>query len=217
MQQLTLNILPPAPARLEDIVPGRNAEVLAVLCAKREGKQQEPVYLWGPPACGKSLMLTALAASLPDAALVSGTRPSWPAYAGALLIDDIDCLDGENQIEAFNRYNRNKAAAMAWAASGSQAPSGLAKLREDLRTRLGWGLIYQLHPLNDGEKRQALVRRADQLGFELEGAIADYLLTRYSRDLRQLLAVVDALDRFSLEQQRRVSLPLLKTLLPNRL
>ena len=216
MQQLALNIQPLAPIRLEDIVPGSNAEVLAMLCAISEGKQQGPVYLWGPPGCGKSLMLAALSESLPGASLVMGSTPSWPAHAGALLIDDVDRLDEENQIEAFNRYNRYKAAAMVWAASGSQAPSGLSELREDLRSRLAWGLIYQLQPLNDVEKRQALVRRADQLGFELEGAIADYLLTRYSRELRQLLAVVDALDRFSLEQQRRVSLPLLKTLLPRQ-
>jgi DnaA family protein len=216
MRQLALNIQPLAPVRLEDIVPGSNAEVLAMLGAIRAGEQHEPVYLWGPPGCGKSLMLAALSESLPGATLVIGSRPSWPAQAGALLIDDIDRLDEENQVEAFNRYNRNKAAAFVWAASGSQAPAGLSRLREDLRTRLGWGLIYQLHTLNDAEKRQALVGRADQLGFDLDDAIANYLLTRYSRDLRQLLAVVDALDRFSLEQQRRVSLPLLKTLLPRQ-
>jgi DnaA family protein len=216
MQQLALDIQPLAPVRLEDVVPGRNAEALAMLCAISEGKQHEPVYLWGPAGCGKSLILAALTESIPDARLVMGSTPSWPAHAGALLIDDVDRLDEENQIEAFDRYNRHKAAAVAWAASGSQAPSGLSALREDLRTRLGWGLIYQLHPLNDAEKREALIRRADQLGFELEGAIADYLLTRYSRDLRELLAVVDALDRFSLEQQRRVSLPLLRMLLPSQ-
>lgn len=216
MQQLALNIQPLAPAKLADIVPGSNAEALAMLCAISEGKQHEPVYLWGPPGCGKSLMLAALAVSVPGAGLVSGSTPGWPAQAGALLIDDVDRLDGHNQIEAFNLYNRNKAAAMVWVASGSQAPAGLESLREDLRTRLGWGLIYQLQPLNDAEKRQALVRRADQLGFELEASIADYLLTRYSRDLRQLLAIVDALDLFSLEQHRRVSLPLLKSLLPGR-
>jgi DnaA family protein len=216
MQQLALNIQPLAPVRLEDIVPGTNAEVLAMLRAVSTGKLHEPVYLWGPPGCGKSLMLAALRESLPDATLVIGSSPSWPAQATALLIDDVDRLDEIDQVEAFNRYNRNKAATLAWAASGSQAPAGLNRLREDLRTRLGWGLVYQLHPLNDVEKRQALVGRADQLGFELDGAIADYLLTRYSRDLGQLLAVVDALDRFSLEQQRRVSLPLLKTLLPRQ-
>ncbi len=187
-----------------------------MLCAIREGKQHEPVYLWGPHACGKSMVLAALTESLAGAGLVIGRAPSWPACTGPLLIDDVDRLDEENQIVAFNRYNRHKATAMAWVASGSQAPSGLRELREDLRTRLSWGLTYQLHPLNDAEKHQALVRRADQLGFELEGAIVDYLLTRYSRDLRELLAVVDALDRFSLEQQRRVSLPLLRTLLPRR-
>ena len=216
MQQLTLNIQSPAPARLEDVVPGRNAEALAMLCAISEGETQEPVYLWGPPGCGKSLMLAALAEGLPGANLVCGRAVEWPAHEGPLLIDDVERLNGENQIEAFNCYNRNRSAAVAWVASGSQPPSGFRGLRDDLRTRLAWGLIYQLHPLNDAEKREALVKRADQLGFALEASIADYLLTRYSRDLRQLLAVVDALDRFSLEQQRRVSLPLLKSLLPNR-
>ncbi len=187
-----------------------------MLFAISEGRQHEPIYLWGPRGCGKSLMLTALAASLPGASLVNGSTSSWPIQTGALLVDDVDHLDGNDQIEAFKRYNRNKSAALVWVASGSQAPAGLANLREDLRTRLGWGLIYHLHPLNDAEKRQALVKRADQLGFELEGSIADYLLTRYSRDLRQLLAVVDALDLFSLEQHRRVTLPLLKSLLPGQ-
>lgn len=216
MRQLALEIRPLAPVRLEDIVPGSNAEVLAMLCAIGESKQHEPIYVWGPPGCGKSLMLAALTESLPSAALVSGSSPSWPAQAGPLLIDDVDQLDEGNQVEAFNRYNRNKAAALPWVASGSQAPAGLSSVREDLRTRLGWGLVYQIHPLNDAEKRQALLGRAGQLGFELDGAIADYLLTRYSRDLHQLLAVVDALDRFSLEQKRRVSLPLLKMLLPSQ-
>lgn len=215
MQQLVLNIQPLASARLEDIVCGRNAEALAMLRSICDGDYQEPVYLWGPAGCGKSLMLNVLSACLESVSVIDGKNPDWPDGSGALLIDDADRLSAHNQVVAFDRYNRNKTEKLVWVAAGSQAPSGLTDMRDDLRTRLGWGLIYQIHPLNDDEKRQALVKRAEQLGFELDPTIADYLLTRYSRDLRQLLSVVDALDRFSLEQHRRVSLPLLKTLLPS--
>lgn len=214
MQQLVLNIQPLRPARLEDIVCGRNAEALAMLRSICEGNFTEPVYLWGPAGCGKSLMLGALSAGLPGSRVIAGRQPDWPHEPGPLLVDDVDQLSSENQVVAFDRYNRSKLDKQVWVATGSQAPAGLTSMRDDLRTRLGWGLIYQIHPLDDTEKRQALARRAERLGFNLDRAIADYLLTRYSRDLRQLLSVVDALDRFSLEQQRQVTLPLLKTLLP---
>jgi DnaA-homolog protein len=216
MQQLVLNIQPLASIKLGEIVCGRNAEVLAMLQSICEGNDHEPVYLWGPTGCGKSLMLHALAEGLPNACLLKGENPDWPQSPQPLLIDDADRLTDENQILAFDHYNSNKAHRQIWVAAGLQAPSGLTSLRDDLRTRLGWGLVYQIHPLNDAEKRQALLKRAEQLGFELDGAIVDYLLTRYSRELRQLLAIVEALDRFSLEQHRQVSLALLKSLLPIR-
>ncbi|MGO9445332.1 MAG: HdaA/DnaA family protein, partial [Thiobacillaceae bacterium] len=191
-------------------------EALAMLQSICEGRDHEPVYLWGPAGCGKSLMLHALAECLPNARLLQGENPDWPQASQPLLIDDADRLTEENQIRAFDHYNRNRADQQVWVASGLQAPSGLTSLRDDLRTRLGWGLVYQIYPLNDAEKREALLKRAEQLGFALDGAIADYLLTRYSRELRQLLAIVEALDRFSLEQHRQVSLGLLKSLLPTR-
>lgn len=215
MQQLVLDIRPLAPAKLDDIVSGRNAEALTMLCSICKGDYPGPAYLWGPAGCGKSMMLNVLAECL-DSKVIDGKRPGWPQETKPLLVDDADQLSPKDQILAFDRYNRNKANNMVWVATGSQAPSGLAHMRDDLRTRLSWGLIYQIHPLNDAEKRQALLKRAGQLGFDLDSAIADYLLTRYSRDLRQLLAIVEALDRFSLEQQRRITLPLLKNLLPRR-
>ena len=87
------------------------------------------------------------------------------------------------------------------------------ELREDLVTRLAWGLVYQLHALTDEEKARALAERATSRGFRLRREVADFLLTRARRDLPSLLAMLDALDRYSLETKRPITVPLARELL----
>jgi DnaA family protein len=212
MKQLPLDIRPlPAPG-LAQIVAGPNAEALDALRALVGGRLAEPVYLWGGAQAGKSLLLAAAAEAL-DVSCLAGHDVAWPATPGAIVLDSVHLLSGPAQIEAFDHFNRNRSAGLAWLAGGNDAPAALP-LRQDLRTRLGWGLIYQLKPLSDEDKRLAMQQYAAARGFDLPATVSDYLLTRHSRDLGHLLAVIEALDRFSLVTQRPVTLPLLKTLLP---
>ena len=97
-------------------------------------------------------------------------------------------------------------------AAASKPPAQLA-LREDLRTRLGWGLIYQLHGLSDDEKIAALSFAAQARGLTLSAGVLPYLLTHFRRDMQSLSAMLDALDRYSLETQRPITMPLLRQLL----
>jgi DnaA family protein len=83
-------------------------------------------------------------------------------------------------------------------------------LRPDLRTRLGWGLIYQLQSLSDHEKSLALNEHAKAKGYPLPHDVAQYLLNHGRRDLPSLLATLDALDALSLSLHRAPSVPLLK-------
>ena len=99
-----------------------------------------------------------------------------------------------------------------WLAAGNVAPADLPVMPE-LQTRLGWGLVFQLQGLNDTEKRAALAQHAEYLGFRLEPQVADYLLNHTARDMQSLLRVLEALDRFSLETRRPITLPLLRQLL----
>jgi DnaA family protein len=100
--------------------------------------------------------------------------------------------------------------------SGKESPLHL-KLRDDLRTRLGWGLVYQVHVLSDEEKAQALVQHAHSRGFVLPSEVAQYLLRHGRRDLPSLMAVLDALDAHSLSLHRAPSVPLLKEVLQQEL
>jgi DnaA family protein len=94
--------------------------------------------------------------------------------------------------------------------SGLAAPAHL-QLRDDLRTRLGWGLVYQVHTLNDEEKTQALHQHAQARGFALPGEVTQYLLRHGRRDMPYLLTVLDELDAHCLRLKKRAaSVPLLK-------
>jgi DnaA family protein len=86
-------------------------------------------------------------------------------------------------------------------------------LRADVVTRLAWGLVYEVHALTDPEKAQALAAQAAARGFRLQPEAVQYLLTHARRDMRTLIATVDALDRYSLEAKRPVTLALLRELL----
>ena len=86
-------------------------------------------------------------------------------------------------------------------------------VREDLRTRLGWGHVFAVQPLGEAQARATLRRVADQRGIFLSDDVMDYLLTRFARDLKHLVAQLDRLDAFSLSTKRQITVPLLKQML----
>jgi DnaA family protein len=212
MQQLLLDIRPAARPTLDNFIPGPNRELLGHLKQWIKGETAETtLYIWGPPGCGKTHLLNALAAEA--GGLVWDGKCEIADDAPLIAVDDVETLSESAQIAAFDAYNRAKAAGQRFVAAGENAPAGL-RLREDLRTRLGWGLIYRLYPLSDEDMQAALVKHARDLGFDLDNAIAAWLLTRASRNLGHLLQIVEALDRYSLQTKRRITLPLLKEILP---
>jgi len=127
-------------------------------------------------------------------------------------VDDVETLDATNQRAFFNLYNQLRERTGIVLAAGNAPPARL-KLRPELVTRLGWGLVYQVQALTDEDKARALKRHAASRSFDLPDSVIDYLLRHLSRDLPSLMSVLDALDRHSLEAKRPITLPLLKELL----
>lgn len=221
MKQLVLDISPPASATLDSFVVGRNAELLQQLRDMPAAPGQERfVYIWGEPGSGKSHLLEAYTRQAAqhgrDAVYLAGAA-TGEALAGlseshVVALDDVQRLDGETQIALFNLYNRLREGDGMLLVSGDAAPAQLS-LRQDLVTRLGWGLVYQVHALSDADKVQALKTHARQRGFDLADAVAEYLLRHWRRDLPALLAVLDALDRYSLQTKRPITVPLLREIL----
>ncbi|HEX5803703.1 MAG TPA: DnaA regulatory inactivator Hda [Azospira sp.] len=212
MRQLILDLIPDTPPTLENFAVGGNADALTALTAWLSPDNRETcLYLWGDSGAGKSHLLRAVGASLADA----GADPALAAIdreAACLAVDNVEALDADGQIVLFNQFNRLRANGGRLLAAGRVPPLQLA-LREDLRTRLGSGLIFRLRPLSDAEKVAALGEQAGRRGLRLPPEALDYLLARAPRDMRSLSALLAALDRYSLEHKRPVTLPLLREVL----
>jgi len=210
MQQLLLDIRPPAVPDLAHFVVGRNHELMLQLHAMLEGRATERmVYLWGAPYCGKTYLLQAWAQAC---RLRGGSVATSAEYdAQTIVMDHAETWDEAQQFAAFAAYNRVREAGGLWLAAGRLPPADLP-LTPELRTRLGWGLVFQVSSLNDEEKHAALAQYARSLGFELEPQVAVYLLNHYPRDMGNLLRVLEALDRLSLQTQRPITLPLMRQL-----
>lgn len=220
-QQLTLDIRPEPHPTLDNFIVGANAELLARLRALAQPRAFDAVYLWGPPGSGRSHLLRATRAAADAAsrrvvlfaAEEAGADLPCPP-GGLLIVDDADRLDEAAQVALFRAFNSARLAGLALLVSGPVPPLELA-LREDLRTRIGSAIVYQVKPLSDEDKAATLHSQASQRGLRMEGEVIGYLLRHAARDLPSLMAVLDALDQASLERKRPVTVPLLKEMLNN--
>ncbi len=215
MTQMLLDIAPDWQPTLDNFVVGRNVELLSALRHALAGTASERCfYLWGDSGSGKSHLLQAVVEESrklgqPAIYVHGAATEGMLEVARTVSVDNVDTLDDATQVALFTLYNHMRDSGGLLLVSGEDAPANLS-LRDDLRTRLGWGLVYQLHSLNDVEKAQALERHAHARGFTLPPEVTQYLLRHGRRDLPALLALLDKLDAHSLRMQRAPSVPLLK-------
>ena len=207
---------------LENFVAGNNRELLSRLHGLANAHSYDAVYLWGPEGSGKSHLASAtadLAATRRTVVQHAGVAApdDFALHSGMLLvIDDIEHLSADAQIALFRSFNAARTRGLALLLTGSRPPLELA-LREDLRTRIGQSLIYELQPLSDDEKSAALQRHAALRGMRLDDSVVQYLMRHGRRDLPSLMAMLDGLDRSSLEQKRPPTIPLLRELMQTTL
>ncbi len=217
MKQIPLAIAFDAERSFASFVPGANGLTFVYVRDMKLGVA--PLYLWGPSGSGKTHLLQALVQRQQrDGGCVGWFSASDPLpwthdEAWSLIVlDECDRFDAGQQQAAFALFVEAGTHATAVAAAGRVPPVDL-DLRDDLRTRLGWGVVLALQPLSEAESRAALRREADRRGLFLSDEVMDYLLARFARDLKHLMDLLDRLDEFAMASKRAISVPLLKQML----
>jgi DnaA-homolog protein len=218
MKQIALPIGVESARTFDTFVAGMNAAAVEHL--RTLAAPAAPVYLWGPAGSGKTHLLRATA----ERVRAQGGRVAWfdaaqalpwqpDANAALIVLDDCDELDAARQHAAFALFVEAAALGGTPIVTAGRVPPVDLPLREDLRTRLGWGHVFAIQPLSDAEARAALRREADRRGLFLSDDVMDYLLTRFARDLKHLNRMLDALDAYALLHKRAPTLPLLRQML----
>jgi DnaA family protein len=216
MKQLVLDLGADPAHSLDTFQVGENAELAHLMHQFAQRASREHFcYLWGETGAGKSHLLQALAATPGSRYIAHDAQEEQFVHAPEVslyLLDDVDRLPPQRQIDAFALFNQIRDHRAYMVCTGPVPPAVLP-VREDLRTRMGWGLVYQIHGLSDDQKIAALTQAAEARGLTLSASVLPYLLSHFKRDMRSLATMLDALDQYSLETQRPVTLPLLRDLL----
>lgn len=212
MQQLLLDVFTPPRPTLTNFLVGQNGQLVHELQQLATLESLSPfMYVYGPAGCGKSHLLRGVADEMGVNVVAGGNRFVFKPSEQALVIDNIEQLTPYSQVQLFNAFNSsladNKPGKIILA---SEFPPAELKLRDDLRTRIEAGLCLRVHPLSDQEKHEALQSMAKSRGLQLSEEVIEYALRYFQRDMGSLMAVMDGLDRFSLEQQKPVSVNLLR-------
>lgn len=203
--------------------PQREAEQAITRFSHADGVAY--LYLCAPAGEGKSHLLMAAmhaakksgkhAAYFPLDVLVKTTSPAildGIEQADLVCLDALDAIAGQLEWEEaiFHCFNRLQQAGTSLLVAASALPSELGLSLADLRSRLDTGTLYQLMPLQDSDKQQALMKQAAYRGLILPAEVAHYLLRHYGRDMASLMGVLQDLDKASLAAQRRLTIPFVK-------
>ena len=187
---------------------------------------QTPTYLWGDTGCGKTHLLQAVRTALNqrnlqvgwlDASVACASMPPEfdPAWH-AIVLDDVDRFDAAQQHAAFNWFVNAMTPAdgrLRWVLAAGRLPTADLLLREDLRTRLGWGQVFALQLLSDAEVKLALQQAARHRGLFLGDDVIAYMQKRFARDTGSLMALLQMLDDYALQNHRAITIPLIKQML----
>ena len=221
-QQLTLGIRLRDDATFDNYFLSQNEQVVHELQV-----QNEPyVFLFGKNGTGKSHLLQAAChevgqKGLPVVYLPLAEEGLMPAMLDGLenmsliALDDIQAVIADEAWEyaLFNLYNRVREKGVNMLVSSSLPLASLNIKLADLKSRLSWGPTFQLNTLNDKEKIRALQQRAKNRGLVLADDVVTYLLKRSPRDMNSLFALFEKLDKASMVEKRKLTIPFIKNYL----
>ncbi len=225
--QMPLGISLAPGATFDAYFHGPNAFAVGVLEAMATGRGERQAFVAAEAGLGKSHLLQAACRRAGERGARCAYLPLDDALAAhaqllegleqldLVALDGLDAVAGREPWERglFGLVNaaRERGTRLLFAARAvpGELPLGLP----DVASRLAWGPVLQLTPLDEAARREALLARARVLGLAMPVAVAAYLLRHYPRDLAGQLERLHVLDRASLARGRRLTVPFVKEVL----
>ncbi len=227
--QYSLDIALPKFATFETFIDTSGGQLLSVLKELAHKNQLEPrqYFLWGGESVGKTHLLQAIcnhqsstnqrAIYLPMKELVTQQADilNDMQHIDVLCVDDVDTVLGEKEWDRqlFLLINELRAHNKSIVMTASLNPNDAMVSFPDLASRLVWGPVYKLNLLEDDEKIHAIQMHAKARGLIISTEVCSFLLKRFPRDLNKLIGLLDKLDKESLVQQKKVTVPFVKSVL----
>ncbi|MEH6577853.1 MAG: DnaA regulatory inactivator Hda [Amphritea sp.] len=222
--QIPLGITLRDDSRFENFLCQDNGLVCNTLTQAAVGEGEIFLYLWGSSGVGCSHLLQAVCHASDPAGRTAVYLPldelqdlgpgvlEGMEHLEVVCLDNLQVIAGNKAWEEalFHFFNRIRAENNRLLIAADRAPRQLGINLPDLASRLTWGMVFQIHALDDDGKVQALQLRARGRGFELTEEVARFLIHRASRDMGDLFSVLDKLDSASLSAKRKVTIPFVK-------
>jgi chromosomal replication initiator protein len=105
-----------------------------------------------------------------------------------LMIDDVQFICGKDvtQEEFFHTFNALVDQNHQVVISADKSPSDLEGMEERLRSRLGWGLVADIHPTTYELRLSILQAKAEQLGASIPMKVMEFLAHKITSSVREL-------------------------------
>ncbi|PCI62677.1 MAG: DnaA regulatory inactivator Hda [Gammaproteobacteria bacterium] len=226
--QLSLAVQLPDDETFSSYVSDKNQHVIEQLKqAINSDNNATGVYLFGQQGVGKSHLLhscctyasslakSSVCLSFSELQHLSVELLEGLEQIDVVCLDDIELICGNAlwQQAVFDLFNRMTEQSRFLIITGSESVQQLDLSLPDLKSRLSWGIVEQIKPLCDEDKRKAFQFRAKQRGLLLQDETVKFLFNRLSRDMGHLLSCLDQLDKASIREQRKITIPFIKDVL----
>jgi len=225
--QLPLGIALRDDARFENYLEAENSLACAMLKQAAAGVGEQFLFIWGIEGVGSTHLLqsvchavepyhrTAVYLPLDELIELGPGILEGMEHLDLVCIDNLQVIVGNRQWEEaiFHFFNRIRDLKHNLIVAADLPPRQLGVELPDLASRLTWGMVFQIHGLDDDSKLKVLRMRAASRGLELADDVAKYLFHHGSRSMADLFKVLDRLDQASLQAKRKITIPFIKEVL----
>ena len=106
-----------------------------------------------------------------------------------LMVDDVQFMGGKDttQEEFFYTFNSLIEEGRQIIISADKSPADLEGIEARLKSRLGCGLVADIHPTDFDLRMDILNSKARQLGLELPQKVAEFLATKITSNIREFI------------------------------